>query len=174
MSESSEWAKDVVCPVCGGLMTLLKEKADTHWGETFTFQCHNAKPFVVMTVTTSVLNKMEPSMFDVSVVNWKEVAPKAPKSGKLKPKFKGVREIPARPWTRMTNSSVLWDCFWALYKTRGKVDCAESVIQAGEIKGDSPQLRELVRTLPDWMTQRSGYVVKRMGGDFKIVGKAES
>jgi hypothetical protein len=153
-------------------MTLLKEKSDKQWGITTTYQCHNERPFVVVTVTTSVMNKMAPEMFDVATTNWKDVAPNAPTKGTLRPKFKGLKEAPPRPWTRMTNSSALWDAFWETYLKDGSVNKALVLEMAAAVKGHSPNLKELVRTLPDWMTEKSGYVVKLIGDHFEVVGKA--
>src|SRR6476659_194164 len=58
-SKVSQKFREVPCPACQGIMTVLKSKTDKKFGETITYQCHNVNEFremclMVVAITTSV------------------------------------------------------------------------------------------------------------------------
>lgn len=127
-----------------------------------------------MTLTTSVQNFMRPGDFDSSTFNWREVALQTPKMEEVdiqRKLFSGVPEIPYSPWTRKTNMSVLYETFWGMYSKDKTVNILALKDVAVSVKGDSSNLRELVKTLPEWMANRTGYAVKQSDSDYIIVGK---
>ena len=166
------WARDTLCPIDGAVMMPLKAKADTQWGESITWQCRACR--AVVTVNTSSPSIMSPGDFSSSMFNWKEVSLSSEPftDDKIeKSDFTGVPEIPPRPWSRNTNNSVLWDIFWQLHSSSSNCTPEDLLQGAIAIKGDSPKLRELVKTLPEWMAEKTGYAVKLRSGVFSVVGK---
>lgn len=181
------WAKSALCVKCGGLLAPIKAKADTQYGETITFQCHNMKNgkmcLLVVQVTESVSNMMRPGDFHPSDVGWKHVAPETVSAevaeAAVSPvEFEGPKVAPDSPWQRKTVLSALWDGFWLSYMSntyRPVADKEFVMSHAIAVKGASftQKIKEELENLPEWMNFRTGYVISLSNGAFSIVGKTQ-
>ncbi len=169
-----EWARDVQCPKCQAIMMPKKAKPDKQWGETLTWQCHSC--LSVVTLTETVRNIIMPGTFDSSFYDWREIANVSPPVDLVEipkvPVFTGVVGTPPSPWKTAVLSKVVWDQFWYNYKkgiTRDQL--VDLVVAKG--KPYNAKLRELVDSIPQWITARTGFVVKinKVSGNFDIIGK---
>lgn len=173
-----DWARNVVCPVCQGIMTPIHSKPEksNRWGESITYQCHNGKCFTVTTVTTSVPYYMRAGDFDVSEFDWRELAPQCVAvtrgvTGAETPR--GIGRVPDCPWVRSTATKVIWDAFWDGFKAgsprhaRSVSDVAAAVVR---LKGDNPRVRALLKDFPKWMSKESGLKIVQIGTEYVAIG----
>jgi hypothetical protein len=172
------WAANVLCPECQGLMLPIHAKKDKQWGETVVYQCQNRKPYVVVTLTTTVTNIMRPGDFTLSDFDWREVAKQVPTMDQapepLSVEFR-VKKRPPTPWSKNIAQKIMWETFWDMYFKKGSNGLVniESLIKVvTDIKGASGQIDTLIQTLPTWMTERTGFAtVINREGYYQIIGK---
>jgi hypothetical protein len=187
------WAREAQCPLCGAIMTPLKSKRDTKFGENITYQCHRVNEIrepclTVVSITTGVYYLMQPGDFTSSDWNWREVSSETlavipgVKVSDVSPTEEFVRPEtkPLNPWTKgKTQSKVIWNCFWdtiledgecGVQELRDKVIAQRSQDKAGKFRS---KLERDIDGLPSWMHRRTGYVVKQYGNVFRVVGKSK-
>lgn len=185
------WAKDVLCPVCGSVMVLVKGRQGLY-GDNLTFQCHarTRKGGHCLTVSQITSGKsswmMRPGDFEACDYDWEEVIEETlyledgaeSIRSSIEEDFEVPQKEPQCPWSKMVRSRVIWEEFWRLAREgEGVVSPAElqdSIVarrpQDGSGKNKFILSREL-ELLDKWMTARTGYLVKRIRGQFAVVGK---
>lgn len=188
---AKKWAREVMCPVCGGHMEMLKGRKG-RYGENLTFQCKaQTAPgeyclcVIVLTVGNNML--MRPGDFESCDFDWKAVAGEtiAVNDGdnilqsRVEEGFKMPSEAPPNPWSRQVQARVIWEVFWRIaLETGGRVPIERLMSEVQEVrpkdKSGRPlfKLRREMSTLTRWMSDRTGFVVKARGEEFYVVGKA--
>lgn len=176
-----DWAKNVTCPRCKGLLTPVRAKADKQWGVSITFQCHNPYKKTMCNLVVSLsesLFKMTPDDFLNSDFSWKSVAvDTVPIVGKMETVAAyPFKEPPTNPWLRTTVRKAVFNSFWDLYLKTGFAPEGELVRMAAK---DYPQydvakIEENVSSLPDWMEKHTGWiVVKDAYGNLEVAGRGK-
>ena len=187
-----DWAKHVICPVCGYTTVPLKTRP-TKWGECITYQCHReVTPRVyclaVVQVTVGSPFWLRAGDFISSDYDWKEVAEETtlvlPGDRVVQSQVTQDFELPERkppnPWERRgVQSHVVWDVLWESLVSDGCIEIAELVerVQKRRPKDKSyPGLRKLMSSvdyIPSWVTKRSGFVIKEIDRTFYVKGKTQ-
>lgn len=185
-----KWARQVQCPKCGSIMTVIKAKRDIKFGENIMYQCHTVGQdynmcLVVVQITTDTFYWVRPGDFTATDWDWRSISeectPVLPgvevKGHDPEPEFVKPVEIPPAPWIKRVVRLVIWEKFWESIMTEGEVGFGELVEAVQEERPQDKEgkflntLRELVEDLPEWMQLHTGYVVKSFGGVFTVVGK---
>ncbi len=187
----------VVCPKCCGEMTCVKPPVTpivdgkSTGFQTVTWQCHNPAPgtksglcLMVSVVTDSVEYYMRPGDFDKGDIGWKagvkDTIPAADVKPLVKSKqivgkkaFEGVPVKPVYPGERATVNKILWDEFWNQIFANGEVDKnkLETYVRATATVAFH-KVDNALKTLMQWIPQRTGYAVKLVDGKYKVTGKA--
>lgn len=187
-----KWAREVQCPKCGAIMTPLKSKFDTKFGENVTYQCHRLNEYremclTLVQLTTGVYYMMRPGDFVKSDWDWRKVAPETVpmipgmRPVEMNPETDFVKpvEVPPNPWDKSVQGKVIWDIFWALIMETGECgydELKQKVVEKRPQDGRPGKFRNKLDreldSLPSWMQRRTGYVVKQFGRVYRVVGKS--
>lgn len=186
-----KWAREVQCPKCGAIMDVLKSKRSTKFGESVLFQCHAVDLYyeaclTIMQLTTDTFYWMRASDFTSTDWDWQQVAEETvPVLPNGKPiahdptgKFIKPVEIPPCPWQKRVTKKVLWEKFWEEIMEHGEISSSELTALVQEEREQDKRgkfarnLHDLVDTLPTWMQQRTGYVIKDFANIFTVVGQS--
>lgn len=191
MKEARSWAKNVLCPVCNTQMIMLKGRRG-RYGDIVTYQCWaNTEPgktcLAVVTVSLGSNYLMRPGDFEASDIDWESIAQETvpvEEGDVIKQSMDAVEDItlpsetPPSPWNRKVMSRSIWECFWRLaFEKEGQILRSEL---EGEIYKERPgdkegkaafRLRRELDNLPNWMTNRTGFLVKQRGEVYMILGK---
>lgn len=168
------WAQAMVCPKCSGIMAMMKRRLDTSdHGENIGYHCPNC--FLWMQVTEAVHFNLVPTL-DQSRIGWQGLdrAEAPTKAAVAVQAVKAFVTVPAKPASPVQSNvvwKVLWEHFWDSIMDGKDLTPADLIAYAAKAKGDTPRLRELVKTLPVWMAKHTGYVVKLKEGKYTVAGK---
>lgn len=186
-----DWARNVACPKCGGIMTPLTSKLQTRFGENVTYQCHTISSrhkmcLLQVQLMTGVYYMMRPGDFSKSDWDWQVVAQQTT------PVVDGVevegvdnssselpKVAPPNPWSKgRTQSKVVWEVFWSMMLEHGEVNIKQLRENIEEIRPQDKsgrhyeRLERSIQGLPGRMLTRTGFVIKPFNGSFKFLGRS--
>lgn len=188
---ANRWAKSVMCPVCGSPMTMLRGRKG-RYGENITYQCHaqtSPGKYCLCVITLTVGNNywMRPGDFETCDFDWQDIANQTVQirdgdhveDTSVEGPFRLPEKAPPCPWVREVLNKAIWDVFWEDILTDGKV-YADTLIR--KVQEKRPQnttgkplfkLNQEVSTLTQWMTDRTGLVVRERNNVFTVIGKTK-
>jgi hypothetical protein len=185
--EASPHRREISCPKCSSTMTMIKVSNRKDDYETTTYQCHGAKAggklcLLVMSLTDSVPFYMRPGDFDKGDAGWQaghtQTVPQKDAEALVKAKvvapkaaFAGVAHRPIYPGNKSTLNKVIWDLFWDDIMKDGK--CKKLSLEARTVvaKGQNSKTDAALKSVTQWITERTGYAIKLQDDHYVISGK---
>jgi len=90
-----------------------------------------------------------------------------------------ITEVPPNPYKPNTVLNIVWDTFWDNILANGYCSYNQLQNEIREKKGDDKSMRQLRdyvvgnEQIADWMSNRTGFVFKKFGDSWKVVGRTE-
>ena len=90
-----------------------------------------------------------------------------------------ITEAPPNPYKPNTVLNIVWDTFWDNILANGYCSYNQLQNEIREKKGDDKSMRQLRdyvvgnEQIADWMSNRTGFVFKKFGDSWKVVGRTE-